>query len=181
MPAVSNSSPLILFSRIHRLALLHALFDTILVPPAVHREVVDQSAQRPGAVEVAAAEWIQVRKLSGRRLAAALHATLGAGEAEAIALAVELRGRLPLLVDDRAARLHARARRLPMLGSAGIVVVAKERGLVPLVLPRWKTSAQRGFTSAKRRFARRSPSLASERLGERWATRAPRDEVLYCG
>lgn len=58
MPAVSNSSPLILFSRIHRLALLRALFDTILVPPAVQWEVIDQGAQRPGAVEVATAEWV---------------------------------------------------------------------------------------------------------------------------
>ena len=55
MSVVADSSPLIGLSSIGRLDILRAVFARVLVPAAVHAEVVVEGAGRPGAAEVAAA------------------------------------------------------------------------------------------------------------------------------
>jgi hypothetical protein len=58
-----------------------------------------------------------------------LQAQLGPGESEAISLAVELHARWVIL-DDRPARRLAEALGLPLIGTLGIVLVAKRRGFL---------------------------------------------------
>ncbi len=130
MSAVADSSPLILFARIGQLGMLQALFDELLIPPAVYREVVERGRGRPGASEVAGAQWIRVQRPAG---GATGLTKLGAGEAEAIALAEERR--LALLVDDRGGRAVAAARRIEVIGSAGVLLTAKRRGLIVVMQP----------------------------------------------
>ncbi len=48
-PPVSDSTPLIAFARIGRLDLLEQLFGTILVPPAVHQEIIPAEPAKKGA------------------------------------------------------------------------------------------------------------------------------------
>lgn len=141
MPAVSDSSPLILYARIGRLALLQELFAEVLIPPAVRREVIDEASGRPGAAEIAGASWIRVRPLEQR--IASLHGTpehdlsvppsLHAGETEAIHLAVQLGKHVPILLDDWRARQYAYALGRRVFGSAGVLALAKRRHLIPLV------------------------------------------------
>ena len=52
MPAVSDSSPLILYARIGRLDLLADTYGEIAVPPAVWAEVVTEGANRSGESEL---------------------------------------------------------------------------------------------------------------------------------
>ena len=59
--AVSDSSPLIHLAKIEALELISRLYSRILIPPAVWREVVEESDERPGAVEMqraVAAGWM---------------------------------------------------------------------------------------------------------------------------
>lgn len=99
MPAVSDSSPLILLSAIGQLELLHRLFGEVMVPPAVLREVVDSGRGRPGALEIARLGW--VRRLSPPAVGLPLPvARLGGGEAEAIALAQALPPETSIILDD---------------------------------------------------------------------------------
>ncbi|HLH26264.1 MAG TPA: DUF3368 domain-containing protein [Chloroflexota bacterium] len=135
MAVVSDSSPLILYSAIRRLDLLHAIFDEVVVPAAVYAEVVTGGGGRPGAPEVPGTAWISRRPLVNSRLISPLLATLGLGEAEAIGLALELGGGIPVLMDDSAGRHIARARGLRVLGSAGVLVEAKTTGLIVRVRP----------------------------------------------
>src|SRR5579875_1218094 len=58
MAVVSNSSPLIVYSKNGLLHLLPAIFGEIWIPPAVYREVVGEGRDRAGSVEIAAAPWI---------------------------------------------------------------------------------------------------------------------------
>lgn len=51
------------------------------------------------------------------------------GESEAIALAEEI-GASQLLIDEKAARKVALARKLPIIGTMGILLLAKRRGLL---------------------------------------------------
>ena len=88
---VANSSVLIHLSRIGRLDVLRKIFGEIQVPEAVYRECVVEGQNRPGAREIASAEWIRVEKLSDITLKKAFMLSLDEGEAEVVALAIERR------------------------------------------------------------------------------------------
>ncbi len=131
---VSDSSPLVNLARIGRLDLLPGLFSHLVVPDAVWEEVVVRGEGRPGATEVGTAAWIERRTVTGRDFVALLGEDLGAGEAEAIGLALECRARL-LLMDERLGRQRAERLGIRCLGLVGILVLAKQRGLLPTVRP----------------------------------------------
>jgi uncharacterized protein len=90
MKVVSNSSPLINLARIGQLNLLAHLFGRLLIPDAVWREVVEKGHGNPGADEINQAEWIERVAVSNRQLVHSLLQELDPGEAESIALAVEI-------------------------------------------------------------------------------------------
>jgi len=133
-PVVSNSSPLIALATLGRLDLLKLLFDQIIIPRAVYEEVVVYGEGEPGSREVAEAEWIQTRQLKDRLAVSLLQETLDAGESEAIILAQELNARY-LLMDDAMARRKARFIGLHPIGTFGILLIAKEAGLLRAVRP----------------------------------------------
>lgn len=134
MHVVSNSSPLINLARIGRLTLLRELFGVLIVPDAVWQEVVVEGAGQPGADEVRSAEWIQRQAVMNTQLVQALQQDLDAGEAEAIALSLELGADL-LLMDENLGRQTARHLGLRYIGLIGALVMAKRRGLISAVKP----------------------------------------------
>ena len=103
MSIVSNASPLINLARIDQLDLLQQLYGEVTVPEAVWREVVLEGAGQPGAKELETASWICVESVTNRELAQALQQELDAGEAEAIALSLQV-GADFLLMDERLGR-----------------------------------------------------------------------------
>ena len=132
---VSNSSPLILYAKIGQLALLRSLFAEVVIPLAVRDEIMARGPAQLDAAEVARTPWIQSRALVSSDLLEVFLTRVDRGEAEVLALAVELGGEVPVLLDDLRARRVASERRLPVLGSAGVLVLAKERGFVSQVRP----------------------------------------------
>ena len=101
----------------------------VVLPPAVWREVVQEGAGRVGAKEVEAAQWITVQAVSQQGLARTLQRILEDGEAEAIALAHEIKADVVLL-DERDARREAVRLGLSVLGTIGILVWAKRSRLL---------------------------------------------------
>ena len=134
MRVVSNSSALINLARIGKLTLLRELFGVLIVPDAVWQEVVVEGAGQPGADEVRSAEWIQRQAVMNTQLVQALQQDLDAGEAEAIALSLELGADL-LLMDENLGRQTARHLGLRYIGLIGALVMAKRRGLISAVKP----------------------------------------------
>ena len=102
MNVVSNASPLIALIRIGQLDLLRQLYGTIVLPEAVWHEVVVEGADQPGAEVASSASWIVRRTVTNRPLVHGLQQELDAGEAEAIALAVEIDDALLLAIDAAA-------------------------------------------------------------------------------
>ncbi len=90
MIIVSDTSPINNLAAINQLYLIHQLYETVLIPEAVYRELTDPSFPVAGATEVQTLDWIQNRAVSDRTLIEALSNELDVGEAEAIALAVEI-------------------------------------------------------------------------------------------
>jgi predicted nucleic acid-binding protein len=121
-PAVTDSACVIALERIGQLELLPAIFEPLLAPPAVLRELGT------------AVPWLTIRTPASAHLVAVLEAQLGAGEAGAIALALEL-GNARVILDDRKARSVARRAGLAVIGTLGVLVVAKRQGLLPHVEP----------------------------------------------
>jgi uncharacterized protein len=132
---ICDSSPLILYSRLGRLDLLRDVFSQIIVPPAVWTEVVTEGMGRPGSADIAKADWIHRRSLAGDDPLPTHLAELGEGEAEAIALAMQLEGPTSVVLDDQKARRIAAEYGCIVLGSARVLTLAKELGLIASVGP----------------------------------------------
>ncbi len=121
--AVLDASPLIAFQQIDRLDLLHGIFDRAVVPPEVAREAAPSLGALPS--------WIEVRRAAA---VPSFSRMLGPGERAAIALALEMSADF-IVLDDLSARVATTERDLTVIGSLGLLVRAKERGLISEVRP----------------------------------------------
>lgn len=126
MPAVSNASPLIALAAIERLQLVPALFETVLIPPAVAHEIRRSIPVAP--------RWLQVHPLRVALPTIVLRRTLGDGEREAVALALEIHAEAVIL-DDLPARRVAQAAGLNVVGTLGVLLSAKHIGLMSRIRP----------------------------------------------
>ena len=134
MIVVCNATPVIALAAVGRLELLRAVYGEINIPDAVFHEVAVTGAGEPGAREITEASWIKRHTVRNTALISALALELDAGEAEAIALALDLTAGL-ILLDERRGR-HAAARLgLNVAGTLGVLIAAKDRGLLGSVRP----------------------------------------------
>lgn len=135
MITVSDSSPLISLAAIGRLELFQSIFSSVVIPQAVYDEIM-AGKERPGAQEIAQASWIQVQGIKNRRSVKQLmkSAHLHVGETEAIVLSGELKAAY-LILDDRAARKAAQRKRIPVMGTLGVLLLAKALKLISAVEP----------------------------------------------
>ena len=134
MIVVSDTSPINNLAAISQLYLLHQLYGTVLIPEAVYQELTDPSFPVAGGTEVQTLDWIQTRTVRERTIVESLSNELDIGEAEAIALAVEIQAER-LLIDERRGRLVASRLNLRYTGILGILVEAKSQGLIAEVKP----------------------------------------------
>jgi predicted nucleic acid-binding protein len=130
---ISDTSPIRCLVHLQLNDILPKLFGDVLLPPAVVRELA-QASRWFVARDVSAFPFLKVRQPSDAALVAGLAKHLDPGEAEAIALALEVRADL-LLMDDMAARLEAARRGFEVAGVFGILLRAKSAGLLPAVMP----------------------------------------------
>ena len=128
MTVVADAGPLIYLAGAGQLALLLQLYDRVLTPRVVFDEIVVAGAGLLGAREVAAATWLV---LDDAPPSPDLLRTLGRGEAAAIPLAERLHA--TMLCDDAAARATAKRRGLHVVGTLGVLLLAKNRRLLPSV------------------------------------------------
>jgi predicted nucleic acid-binding protein len=131
MRVVSNTSPLLNLAIIDRLGLVQEQFGAIIIPPAVHNELkIDD--ERPGSSVLRDAVdtgWIGLGQVENITLCQALRRELDNGEAEAIALAVEVEADL-ILLDEREGRRVAQSMGLEVVGLVGILLKASHKGSI---------------------------------------------------
>lgn len=129
---VADSSPLVGLARIGQLGLLPKLARRVVVPAYVWDEVTG-SRTAPGAEEVLAQNWFEILSADTAQ-AARFMEIVDRGEAEAIALAEGLPDAL-LLIDERKGRRVAESLGLRKVGTLGLLVMAKEEGLIDRIRP----------------------------------------------
>lgn len=165
------------------IALLNGLVEEVIIPQTVHAECTS-AITLPGAQAIrAAVDAGQIQVRADVAPAAgdpdeALSA-LDAGERAAIHLAAALQ--CPVLIDERLGRQAAQRRGLTVIGSAGLLLAAKQRGLIPSVAPildQWRQSgiSCRLAWSAPcwNAPARADPVAQPSRRPEFWGRIAPR-------
>ena len=134
MIVVSNTSPIFYLSTIGQLDLLRQLYNEILIPTTVFNEITNVGNTDVSARVVPELSWIKTQLAADRALVRTLSKELDPGEAEAIALAVELKADR-LLIDERLGRSAALRLGLKITGVLGILVAAKRNNLIQEVKP----------------------------------------------
>jgi predicted nucleic acid-binding protein len=143
---ISNASPLIGLSSIKELTLLRKLFSELVIPTAVYDEVVVEGKNEAGSQEVeqACGDWIKVLPVANKAEVDILLAVLDRGEAETIVLAQELNSELVLL-DNREARIFAKKIGLNILGTVGVLQLAREKGFIKDLVKKLEALRNKGF------------------------------------
>ncbi|MFK0732998.1 MAG: DUF3368 domain-containing protein [Gloeotrichia echinulata HAB0833] len=136
MIVISDTSAITNLAAIDQLKLLPLLYEQVIIPEAVYRELVDIDPPVPGSVEVQTATWLEVKLIANREVVERLQSEvrLDPGESEAIALALELGADL-LLIDERRGRSEADRLGIKITGLLGILVEAKRKNLILAVKP----------------------------------------------
>lgn len=126
---VADTGPIIAFARIRRLDILRSVASEVAIPPAVYRELISAGPGRPDYEAIEDSPWIRQHEVSRLLIAPTLHD----GEREAIALALELG--LPVLMDEQRGRRLAMRHHIVVIGSLGMLAMAKQQGIIPEVRP----------------------------------------------
>lgn len=146
MIVVSNTTPLIGLAVIERFDLLRRLFGEICIPQAVLREA---TAARHGSGsakrEVSSASWIKTVRVRDSLAVEVLLDELDWGEAETIVLARELNADW-VLMDEKRGRRKLTQMGLQKIGTVGILLRAKQVGLLPELRPELERLRQQGFS-----------------------------------
>jgi len=163
MLVASNTSPISNLAIIGRLDLLRVQFREIWIPTAVdselkhlsHHAALDhiQSALHDG--------WIKPRAIRDDKLARLLAATLDPGEAEAIALALELPADL-ILLDEKDGRSAAVGAGLRVTGVLGVLLRAKVAGQIQLLRPEIEALRTQAHFFLSPRLLRQAFEIAGE-------------------
>lgn len=131
---VSNTSPLTNLAAIGQFDLLRQLYAELHIVDGVWNELNAKGKRWPGADDVVAANWIKRHNVQNRSLVEALTSDLDLGEAESIALAKELNADL-ILLDEKEGRHTAQRLGMRVIGTVGVLLEAKARGMILSVRP----------------------------------------------
>ena len=141
-PVISNTSPLIGLWGLDYLSLLRDLYIEVWIPREVEKEflAIDEVVYQEVLDN---APWIKIVDLTHPQ-DATVYKSLDAGEAEVFALANEHNARL-VIIDEWEARQEAKKIGLSFKGIVGILLEAKEEGLIDEIKPLLITLKENGI------------------------------------
>ncbi len=140
---ITDTSCFILLEKINALDILKEVFSTIITTPEIKKEY---GKPLP--------EWVIIQP-ANQALKSNFQQYVDEGEASAISLAFEIPCDFVIL-DDIAARKLAQKLGLPIKGTIGVLLIAKQSGVIPFFSPYLKLIQQTNF--------RLSPQLAQQFL-----------------
>lgn len=127
--AVVNASPLIFLSKAGHIDLLRLVSSQVAVPESVALEINRRGADDITARTLAATPWLV--PVSVNAIPPLVQSwDLGIGESAVLAYALENPG-MVAIIDDGPGRRCAEVAGVPLSGTLGIVLLAKQRGVLP--------------------------------------------------
>ncbi|MBW4484703.1 MAG: DUF3368 domain-containing protein [Tildeniella torsiva UHER 1998/13D] len=132
MTIVSDAASLGSLALIDYLWLLEAIYGTVVVSEVVAQEL--SMAKNARIQAVLSASWVKVQRPTEGAIATIQQQgqQLDLGDTHTLALALQLNAD-ELLINERRGRQVAQALELSTIGIVGIVIVAKQRALIPSV------------------------------------------------
>ncbi len=130
---ICNTSPIQYLYQLGYLDLLKQLCGSVVVPSAVVDELTAGRTLGVSLPDLTVIEWVTIRRPVSEK-ALPLLTDLGPGEAEVLMLGLETPGAVVIL-DDGLARDIARAHHIPLKGTLGVLLDAKQAGLLHEVKP----------------------------------------------
>ena len=127
MIIVADSSPLISFAILNKLNILNQIFDEIFIPTAVYDEITKKN--KPHSQQLKNFAINRVKQIQNRLAVQLLQKELDIGESEAIVLAIE-NNISDILIDEYKGRKIAKAQGLSPIGTIGVLLQAKNKGLI---------------------------------------------------
>jgi len=143
---ISDTGPIIALAKIGRLHLLKSLFDKVYITPYVFKELMAKTGDEAEEIEKALNEFITIGEFG--KTAAEVEITLkdlGRGERQCIEFASTSKSDFMLLMDDKAARQAAQKLNIPTTGTIGILITAKNYGLVENVTRILQEMREKGY------------------------------------
>ena len=118
---IADTSCLIIYDKINKLEILRNTFVELIVTDEVSEEF---GGQLP--------DWITIWQITNKNQYPELAKNLGKGEASSITLALEFDNSL-LIIDERKGRKVAEEMKIEIIGSLGVLIKAKETGVIKSV------------------------------------------------
>lgn len=131
---IADASPLIALARVNGIVWLQDLFGEVVVTTVVLREVLTgRFPESEAPIEKAlAAGWLKTVEVELEvEMADPALPDLDAGEAASIRLALARGPGSLLLIDERAGRAVAQSFGIRLAGTAAVIGMARQRGLIP--------------------------------------------------
>lgn len=157
---IADAGPLIALARIGHIELLHTLFGSVSVTSIVADEVLHGGDFPEGSVlsQTIAQPWLQrvnVDDLTSLNQAKSLMNLyqIDPGQASSMVLAQQARAQgdqALLVMDDLRGRSAAQHARLPVVGTTGVLLLAKRQGQVSHVKPLLLDLRQNGYFLSQR-------------------------------
>jgi len=142
-PLVVNASPVIVLAKTGFLDLMRILGDPVVVPTTVVNEIQQAGHNDPAVQALAQNSWIRVVD-PGVVPGILQPFGLDPGEEAVLSWALANPGAEALL-DDQAARRCAKALGLPHRGCLGLIIVAKQQGIIPAARSALESLRQAGL------------------------------------
>ena len=120
---ISDTSCFIILSKIGELELLQQLFGNVVTTPEI---VAEFGEILPN--------WIEVISVQDKYKKQLFELQVDSGEASAMALALEIENSL-LIMDDYKARRLAQTLNIGYTGTIGIIILAKQKGIINSIKP----------------------------------------------
>jgi len=132
LKVVSNTTPIISLLKLNRLEILQELYKEVIIPNAVYVEV-ENGKHKAYYQDLSKLSWIRIQKIQNK-LSFKYFLDLDVGEAEAIILATEIGADL-IILDEKLGRVHAKHAELKVTGTIGILLKAKNIGIIKNIRP----------------------------------------------
>jgi len=159
---ILNASPLIVLARVGQTRLFTALAERVIVPSAVAAEIDAGPDDDPARAILQARHFeIIAAPPAAPEL---LNWDLGAGETAVLSVALAEPGWIAIL-DDAAARKCARSFSLPVKGTLAVVLLARQKGLIPSAVEVLRSIRASGFRLDDRVIE----EALAHTVGERWS------------
>jgi predicted nucleic acid-binding protein len=120
---ISDTSCFIILSKIRELELLQQLFGNIVTTPQIAAEFGETLP-----------DWVEIISVQDKHKQQLFELQVDYGEASALALALEIENS-SVIIDDYKARRLAQTLNIAYTGTIGIIILAKQKGIISSIKP----------------------------------------------